>query len=77
MDGRSLPILGVSLEYIVLDLGAVPGARVGDEVVLLGESGSRRIGLADIASWQGIAPHAVLVGFEGRLRARYLADASG
>jgi alanine racemase len=71
LGGVSVPITGVSLEYIGLDLGRVPNAAVGDEVVLLGESGSLRITLADIAAWQGAPPHEVLMGFEGRLRARY------
>ena len=74
LRGHRVPLAGVSLEYIVLDLSDVDDARVGDEVVLLGESGSKRILLSDLAAWQGAAPHAVLMSFEGRLRARYLGD---
>lgn len=74
LDGRRVPLEGVSLEYIVLDLSDFDGARVGDEVVLMGESGSQQILLSDIAEWQGLALHAVMMSFEGRLRARYVGD---
>jgi len=40
-------------------------------VVLLGESGGACISLAELSAWQGAPPHDVLLGFEGRLRARY------
>jgi alanine racemase len=70
--GQRVPLKGVSLEYIVLDLSDFESARVGDEIVMLGESGSERIGLEQFASWQGAAPHASLLAFEGRLAARYL-----
>jgi alanine racemase len=74
LAGRRAPVWGVSLEYLSLDLSDFPDARVGDEIVLLGRSGDsdEEILLGDIASWQGSAQHAVLMAFEGRLRARYL-----
>jgi len=71
LGGRRVPLRGVSLEYITLDLGDFDDARVGDEVVLLGNSGSEEIRLSDIAGWQGVKLHAVMLSFEGRLRARY------
>ena len=74
LGGRRVAIRGVSLEYISLDLSGHEDARVGDEVVLLGRSGDEEIVLADIARWQDAAPHEVVMGFEGRLRARYLDD---
>ena len=72
IDGRRVPMHGVSLEYISLDLSDIADARVGDEVILLGASGDEEILLADIASWQGSVPHVTLMAFEGRLRARYI-----
>ena len=76
LEGRRVRIQGVSLEYIMLDLSDFADARIGDEVVLLGRSGDDEILLADVASWQGTAPHEALMRFEGRLRARYLVEAS-
>ena len=72
--GQRLPIQGVSLEYVSLDLSEFGDARVGDEVILLGREGDDEIRLDDLANWQGAAPHEVLMSFEGRLPARYLGE---
>ena len=72
VDGTRVPIRGVSLEHITLDLSQRPDAGVGDEVVLLGESGGESITLADLAEWQGTRLHLVLMAFDGRLPARYV-----
>lgn len=74
LGGKRVAIRGVSLEYVSLDLSDCEDARVGDEVVLLGRSGDEEIRLADLARWQGVAPHEVVMAFEGRLPARYLDD---
>jgi len=70
--GRRVPVLGVSLEHCVLDLGAVTniGAampEVGDEVVVIGAEGKERIGLADLATWHGCSEREVMMLFAGRL----------
>ena len=70
--GTRVPIRGVSLEHITLDLSARPDATVGDEVLLLGESGGESITLAELADWQGTRMHQVLMSFDGRLPAHYL-----
>ena len=70
--GERVPIRGVSLEHITLDLSGQPAAGVGDEVVLLGESGAESITLADLAEWQGTRMHQVLMAFDRRLPAQYV-----
>ena len=70
--GERVPIRGVSLEHITLDLSARPDAGVGDEVVLLGQSDGASITLADLADWQGTRMHLVLMAFDRRLPAHYL-----
>jgi alanine racemase len=72
LGGRRVPIRGVSLEYLSLDLSDFADARIGDEIVLLGKSGGEEIRLEDIARWRSSAVHEALLSFEGRLRARYL-----
>lgn len=59
------------MEYVSVDLSHEPNVAIGDEITLLGQNGANGITLDDIARWQGTAPHAVLLAFEGRLRARY------
>lgn len=72
IGGRRAPIKGVSLEHMTLDLSDFGDARVGDEVVVLGQSGEEEITLYDIASWQGTRAHAALMAFDRRLACRYL-----
>jgi alanine racemase len=69
--GRRVPVLGVSLEQMVLDLDGIDGAELGDEVVLLGEDGDERIAIEELAQWSGLSPLEVLVTFNGRLSHRY------
>ena len=47
--GRRCPVLAVSAEYTVLDLAAVPGARVGDVVTIVGQDGGSVIAAEDVA----------------------------
>ncbi len=72
IGGRSVPILGVSLEYLSLDLSGLDSACEGDAVVLLGRSGDDEITLDDLAAWQGTLPHRVLMSLNRRLPCRYL-----
>jgi len=58
--GRSAPILvGPNLEHTRIDLTAVPEARVGDEVVLIGRQGGEEITLAQVAAHHRSAPHQI------------------
>ena len=75
--GERAAIRGVSLEHVTLDLSALPAAGVGDEVVLLGESGGESISLADLADWQGVRLHHVLMAFDRRLPGHYLDEECG
>jgi alanine racemase len=48
--GELAPIVGrVCMDLVMLDLTDVPGAREGDEVVLIGEQGSARRSADDLA----------------------------
>jgi alanine racemase len=48
--GHRAPVVGrVSMDMCTLDVTRVPGCRVGDEVVLLGEQGNQRISVNDVA----------------------------
>jgi len=68
--GVRAPVLGVSLEHAVIDLSDVPQPAVGQEVVVLGESGGARITLDDLARWQGVGVNDVLMSINGRLPQR-------
>jgi len=58
--GRAAPIVGSpSLEHTRIDLTGVPGARVGDEVVIIGRQGDLEISPAEVASRNGLGLHHV------------------
>lgn len=51
IDGRRAPVIGhVGMDQTTIDLSDVPEARVGDEAVLMGESGNQRITAGDLGS---------------------------
>jgi alanine racemase len=67
VDGIKAPVLGVSLEHSVIDLSDAPHSAVGQDVVVLGQSGGARIALEDIARWQGAGVNDVLMSMNGRV----------
>ncbi|MEP7205876.1 MAG: alanine racemase [Casimicrobiaceae bacterium] len=53
--GQRVPLLGLRhTEHCMLDLTDVPGAALGDEVVLLGTQGDETIGIHDLVARTGI-----------------------
>jgi alanine racemase len=58
--GRSAPILvGPNLEHTRIDLTAVPEARIGDEVVLIGRQAAEEISLAQVSAQHRVPPHQI------------------
>lgn len=52
MNGTVAPIVGrVCMNMTILDISKRPKAKVGDEVVLIGQSKNRKITAQDIADW--------------------------
>ncbi len=48
--GRRAPVVGrVSMDYLTVDVGGIPGVSVGDEVVLIGRSGDEQVTAPDLA----------------------------
>jgi alanine racemase len=66
--GARVPVTGrVCMDMTMLDVTEVPGVREGDEVVLIGSSGSERITAADLAAKTGTIPYEVLCGISSRV----------
>ena len=60
--GRPAPILTApNLEHTRIDLTAIPDARVGDEVVIIGRRGTEEITVADVARCHGLGLHQVAI----------------
>ena len=59
--GRRVPVRGrVCMDLTVLDLSGVPGARPGDEAVLIGRQGGVRICAEEVAARAGTIAYEVL-----------------
>lgn len=73
LAGRRVPVVGrVSMDLIAIDSTALPSAGVGHLVTLLGQDGSERIDVEDMASWRQTIPYEVLCDLGRRLPRRYV-----
>lgn len=68
VGGQCTPLLGrVSMDLSVIDVTALPDARPGDEVVLLGGQGAQQITAATLAAQTGTNTYEVLCGISSRV----------
>ncbi|HEX5139249.1 MAG TPA: alanine racemase [Planctomycetota bacterium] len=59
--GHRAPVVGrISMDYLMVDVGRVPGVSVGDEVVLIGASGDQRVTVKELADRAGTIPYEIL-----------------
>ena len=59
--GRRVPVVGsVTMDYIMLDVGAVPDAAEGDVVTLIGRDGAEEIRAEDVAAKAGTIPYEIV-----------------
>ena len=74
IGGTSYPIAGrVCMDQTMVDLGSEPVANVGDEVVLIGRSGTDEITVAEVAELMGTIPYEVTCLFTPRVTREFLA----
>lgn len=71
--GRSAPIVGnISMDLTLFDVTDVPGVEVGDEVVLIGASGTSSITALEIARQISTVPYEVLCSIGKRVPRLYV-----
>ncbi|HOE26622.1 MAG: alanine racemase [Candidatus Aureabacteria bacterium] len=59
--GRRAPVVGnVTMDQTMIDVGHIPGARVGDEVVVIGRQGDDEITVNEVADLTGTIPYDVM-----------------
>jgi alanine racemase len=62
------PIVGsISMDLTLVDVTDVPAAEVGDDVVLIGSSGSLKVDAAELAERSGTVPYEILCGISKRV----------
>ena len=60
IDGKPAPVAGrVSMDLLTVDLGQVPGAKVGDEVTLLDDDPLSQASIYKLAEWSETIPYEV------------------
>jgi alanine racemase len=73
VGGVRCPIVGrVSMDLTTIDVSALEGARVGDEVVVLGSQGDERMDAEEIAEAAGTIPYEILTNVSRRVPRVYL-----
>lgn len=66
--GRYAPIIGrVSMDLTIIDVTDVPGAELGDEVILIGEQNGLRISAEDLAERIGTISYEIVTGISARV----------
>lgn len=68
VGGRRCPLLGrVTMDQVLIDVGAVPQAAVGDEVVLIGRQEAEEITAAELAQKAGTIPWDIFTSISSRV----------
>jgi alanine racemase len=72
LRGQRVPVVGrVCMDQCMLQLDNVPGAQIGDEVILLGSQGEDRISAEEIGERWGTNNYEVVCGLADRLPRLY------
>jgi len=75
--GARAPIVGrVSMDYITVDVGHIPGVRVGDTATLIGSDGHATIPVAEVARHAGTISYEITCSVGKRVQRRYVGGES-
>ncbi|MBI4575412.1 MAG: alanine racemase [Planctomycetes bacterium] len=67
--GRRAPLVGrVTMDYVMVDVGEVPGVRIGDRVTFIGRDGEESIRAEEVAARVGTIAYALTCGLGRRVR---------
>ncbi|MBI5141390.1 MAG: alanine racemase [Nitrospirae bacterium] len=71
-NGQRVPVVGrVCMDLTMIDMTDTRGVSVGDEVIVLGSSGSESIGADEMAGLAGTIPYEILTCFGRRVKRIY------
>ncbi|MCH2100979.1 MAG: alanine racemase [Planctomycetes bacterium] len=77
VHGRHCPIVGaISMDYCTIDVGHVPGIKVGDTATIIGQDGNECLGAQKIADVAGTIPYEVTCSIGARVQRVYHDTAS-
>lgn len=70
--GEYAPVIGiVSMDLTTIDVTGIPGVSVGDEVILIGEAGDKKITAWEHANLAGTIPYEILCAISKRVPRSY------
>ena len=73
LGGRRAPVVGqVSMDYTTVDVGQLPGVRVGDAATFIGRDGVDEIRIEDVADRVGSIPYEIACSVGKRVSRVYL-----
>lgn len=73
--GRRVPVVGtVTMDYLMLDVGDLPEASIGDEATLIGRDGVEEIRAEELAKRIGTIPYELTCGLGKRVKRVYVAS---
>jgi alanine racemase len=73
VSGEYAPVVGrVSMDLTIVDVSHIPGVAVGDEVVLIGESGGKNVDAVELARLCESVPYEILCGLSQRVPRVYV-----
>lgn len=71
--GQRAPVVGrVAMDMTLVDVSHIAGCQIGDEVALIGRSGSDEITAWDVARWSDTLPYEVMCNLSERVLRRYV-----
>ncbi len=71
-DDYAAIIGNISMDITLIDITGIPGVDVGDEVILVGQSGRRKITAWEHASLANTVPYEILCGISKRVPRKYV-----
>jgi alanine racemase len=73
LRGRRALMLGrISMDLTIVDVSAISGVEIGDEVILIGRCGDEQITAVDHARWSGTIPYEILCNLSERVVRRHV-----
>lgn len=68
VGGQRVPIVGrVCMDLTMVDVTAVPGVKIGDEVVVIGRQGGTEVSADDVAAWNDTINYEVVAALTDRV----------
>lgn len=73
VGGQRAPVVGrICMDLTMVDVSAIPGVHLGDEVVLFGEQKGQSITVEEVATWAETISYEIFCGISSRVPRVYL-----